>query len=109
MAEVLTRIGIPPQMMAITRQFPDGMRIRVQPGNAVRGGSRNTAKMRTIHDLFEHPFHSRDRCPPNISKDTVILAELIDLKKPPTSMGPEPAMDHFVVQCGACCRRMTPI
>ena len=29
-----------------------------------------------------------------LSKDTVILAELVHLKKPPTSMGPEPAMDY---------------
>ena len=29
------------------------------------------------------------------SEDTVILAELVDLKKPPTSMGPESAMDYI--------------
>ena len=29
------------------------------------------------------------------SEDTVILAELVHLKEPPTSMGPEPAMDYF--------------
>ena len=28
------------------------------------------------------------------SEDTVILAELVHLKEPPTSMGPEPAMDY---------------
>ena len=28
------------------------------------------------------------------SEDTVILAELVHLKGPPTSMGPEPAMDY---------------
>ena len=39
-----------------------------------------------------------------------ILAELVHLKEPSTSMGPEPAMDYvpFVVRCGACCTRMTP-
>ena len=28
------------------------------------------------------------------SEDTVILAELVQLKEPPTSTGPEPAMDY---------------
>ena len=28
------------------------------------------------------------------SEDTVILAELVHLKKPPTSVGPEPAMNY---------------
>ena len=28
------------------------------------------------------------------SEDTVIFAELVNLKEPPTSMGPEPAMDY---------------
>ena len=28
------------------------------------------------------------------SEDTVILAELVHLKEPQTSMGPEPAMDY---------------
>ena len=32
------------------------------------------------------------------SEDTVILAELVYLEEPPTSMGPEPAMDY--VRCG---------
>ena len=29
-------------------------------------------------------------------EDTIILAELVHLKKPPTSMGPEPVMDYVV-------------
>ena len=29
-----------------------------------------------------------------ISEDAVILAELVNLKEPPTSMEPEPAMDY---------------
>ena len=28
------------------------------------------------------------------SEDTVILAELVHLKEPPTSIGPEPTMDY---------------
>ena len=30
------------------------------------------------------------------SEDPAILAELVHLKEPPTSMGPEPAMDYVV-------------
>ena len=32
-------------------------------------------------------------------EDTVILAKLVDLKEPPTSMGPEPAMDYVRSSC----------
>ena len=42
------------------------------------------------------------------SEETVILAELVHLKEPPTSMGPEPTITTFVVRCGACCMRMMP-
>ena len=30
-----------------------------------------------------------------VSEDKIILAELVHLKEPPMSMGPEPAMDYF--------------
>ena len=44
------------------------------------------------------------------SEDPVILAELVHLKDPSTSMGPEPAMDHVpAVRCGAFCTRMALI
>ena len=33
--QVLTRIGLPPQMVGVIRQFHDGMRARVQPGDDV--------------------------------------------------------------------------
>ena len=42
------------------------------------------------------------------SENTAILAELVQMKKPTTSMGPEPAMD-YVVGCGISCMRMTPV
>ena len=41
------------------------------------------------------------------SEEPAILAELVHLKEPPTSVGPEPAMDFVVVRCGACCTQMT--
>ena len=33
--QVLTRIGVPPQMIAVIRQFRDGMRVCVQPDDGV--------------------------------------------------------------------------
>ena len=40
------------------------------------------------------------------SEDKVILVELVHLKEPTASMGPEPTMD-YVVRCGMNCMRMT--
>ena len=44
------------------------------------------------------------------SENPTILAELVYLKEPSTSIRAEPAMDYtFVVRCGAYCARMTPV
>ena len=44
------------------------------------------------------------------SEDTVILTELVNLKEPPTSMGPELSLDYIViVRCEVCCTLMTPV
>ena len=48
-----------------------------------------------IHMGIQHLLRIRaDRCPPEISEDTVILAEVAYLKESPTSMGLEPAMNY---------------
>ena len=63
----------------------------------VRGGARTTARMRAIPAAVQHLLCSRaDRCPLTIRRgyDTVIVADLMHLKEPPTSIGPEPAMDY---------------
>ena len=96
--QVLTRIGVPPQMIAVIRQFHDGMRACVRPDDGV------------CSDWFEVEQGQRQGCVlaplsfniffaavlnvalQRFSEDTVILAELVHLKEPPTSMGPEPAM-----------------
>ena len=97
--QVLTRIGVPPQMISVIQQFHDGMRACVQPDDGVCSG------------WFEVEQGLRQGCvlPPllfnifaavltvvlqRFSEDTVLLAELVQLKEPPTSMGPEPAMDY---------------
>ena len=98
--QVLTRIGVPPQMIAVIRQFHDGMRACVRPNDGV------------CSDWFEVEQELRQGCVlspllfniffaavlnvvlQRFSEEPAILAELVHLKEPSTSMGPEPAMDY---------------
>ena len=98
--QVLTRIGVPPQMIAVIQQFHDGMRACVRPDDGV------------CSDWFEVGQGLRQGCVlssllfniffaavltvvlQRFSEKPAILAELVHLKEPPTSMGPEPAMDY---------------
>ena len=98
--QVLTRIGVPPQMIAVIQQFYDGMRACVRPDDGV------------CSDWFEVGQGLRQGCVlfpllfniffagvltavlQRFSEEPAILAELVHLKEPPTSMGPEPAMDY---------------
>ena len=98
--QVLTRIGVPPQMIAVIQQFHDRMRTCVRPDDGV------------CSDWFEVKQGLRQGCvlPPllfnilfaavlnvvlqRFSEEPAILAELVHMKEPPTSMGPEPAMDY---------------
>ena len=98
--QVLTRIGVPPQMIAVIQQFHDGMRACVRPDDGV------------CSDWFEVEQGLRQGCVlspllfniffaavltvvlQRFSEEPAILAELVHLKEPPTSMGPEPAMDY---------------
>ena len=98
--QVLTRIGVPPQMIAVIQQFHDGMRACVRPYDGV------------CSDWFEVEQGLRQGCVlspllfniffaavltvvlQRFSEEPAILAELVHLKEPPTSMGPEPAMDY---------------
>ena len=100
--QVLTRIGVPPQMIAVIQQFHDGMRACVRPDDGV------------CSDWFEVEQGLRQGCVlspllfniffaavltvvlQRFSEEAVILAELVHLKEPPTSMGPQPAMDYVV-------------
>ena len=98
--QVLTRIGVPPQMTAVTRQFHDGMRACVRSDDGV------------CSDWFEVEQGLREGCVlspllfniffavvlnvvlQRFSEEPAILAELVHLKEPSTSMVPEPAMDY---------------
>ena len=99
--QILTRIGVPPQMIAVIRQLHDGMRACVRPDNGV------------CSDWFEVEQGLRQGCVlspllfniffaavlnvvlQRFSEELAILAELVHLKEPSTSIGPGPAMDYF--------------
>ena len=98
--QVLTRIGVPPQMITVIRQLHDGMRACVRPNDGV------------CSDWFEVEQELRQGCMlsplffniffavvlsvvlQRFSEEPAILAELVHLKEPSTSMGPEPAMNY---------------
>ena len=98
--QVLTRIGVPPQMIAVIQQFHDGMRACVRPDDGV------------CSDWFEVEQGLRQGCVlspllfkifcaailtvvfQSSTEESAILTELVHLKELPTSMGSEPAMDY---------------
>ena len=59
--QVLTHIGVPPQMIAVIQQFHDEMRA------CVRGGARTTVRMRAVPTVVQHLLRNRTDCgPPEI-------------------------------------------
>ena len=98
--QLLTRIGVPPQMIAVSQQFHDGMRACVRSDEGlcsdwleVRQGLRKECVLSPL--LFNIFFAAvLTVVLQRFSEDTIILAELAYLKELPTSMGPEPAMDY---------------
>ena len=98
--QVLTRIGVPPQMIAVIRQFHDGMRACVRPDYGVcldwfevEQGLRQGCVLSLL--LFNIFFAAvLNVVLQRFSEEPAILAELVHLKELSTSMGPEPAMDY---------------
>ena len=98
--QVLTRIGVPPQMAAVIQEFHDGMRARVRPDDGVcsdwfkvEQGLRQGCVISPLlfNIFFEAELTVVFR---RFSEEPAILAELLYLKEPLPSMGPEPAMDY---------------
>ena len=98
--KVLTRIRVPPQMIAVIQQFHDGMRACVLPDDGVCSDWFEVEQgLRQECSLFPQLFNIFFAAVLTIvlqrfSEEPAILAELVHLKKPSTSMGPEPAMDY---------------
>ena len=97
--QVLTRIGAPPQMIAVIQRFHDEMRACVRPDDGfcsdwleVEQGLRQGCVLSSL--LFNVFFAAvLTVVLKRFSEDTVILAKLVHLKEPPTSVRSEPAMD----------------
>ena len=112
--QVLARIGVPPQMIAVVRQFHDGMRACVRLDDGV------------CSDWFEVEEELRQGCVlspllfniffaavlnvvlQRFSEEPAILAEQVHLKEPRCQWDRSRLWIMLAVWCGACCTRMTP-
>ena len=99
--QVLTRIGVSPQMIAVIRQFHDGTRACVRPDDGVcsdwfeveQGLRQGCVLSPLLFNIFFAAVLNVEL--QRFSEDPAILAKLVHLKEPSTSVGPEPAMDYI--------------
>ena len=100
--QVLTRIGVPPQMIAVIRQFHDGMRACVRPDDGVcsnwfeleQGLRQGWVLSPLLFDIFFAAV--LNVVLQRFSEDPAILTELVHRKERSTSIGPVPAMDYVL-------------
>ena len=98
-----TRIGVPTQMIAVFRQFHDGMRAWVRPDDGVCSDwfelEQGLRQGYILSPLLFNIFFAAMLTVllQRFSEDTVILANLGYMEELPSSMKPEPAMDY--VRC----------
>ena len=111
---VLSRIGVPPQMITVIRQFHDGMRACVRADDGVCSDwfevEQGLRQGGVLSPLLSNIFFAlvRNVALQTFSEEPAILAKRVHLMEPSTSMVPEPAMDYVAVRCGENCTRMTP-
>ena len=96
--EILARYGVPRQMIAVIRQFHEGMRACVRNDNGdcskefnVEQGLRQGCVLSPL--LFNIFAAALQVTLQRFSKDPEILADLIHLQEQPTKVGPETAME----------------
>ena len=98
--QVLTRIGVPPQMIAVIQQFHDGMRACVRPDDGVCSDwfevEQGLRQGYVLSPLLFNTFFAAVLTVvlQRFSEESAVLTELVHLKEPPRSMGPEPDMDY---------------
>ena len=99
--QVLIRIGVPSQMIALIRQFHDGMRACVRPDDGVCSDwfemEQGLRRGCVLSPLLFNTFFAAvlNVVLQRFSEEPAILADLVQhLKEPSTSMGPEPTMDY---------------
>ena len=97
--QVLARFGVPPKMLAVIREFHDGMRACVRNDNGVCSGRFDVAQgLRqgcVLSPLLFNIFFAAVLLVAlqRFSEDADIIADLVHLQEQPAKIGPETALE----------------